>query len=300
MDYKNHGRSLELFFINGRPDGMLTAEVFGWTGHILSAPRTQIGEALKRPASTYTGVYVLIGETEDGPKLYVGEGENISQRIKSHDTNKDWWTSAILITSAANNINKAHVKYLESRLVEEANKVGHSIVDNGNAPTKPSLSEAAQANMESFLQNILMVMPAIGIDSFLQKSRPKVETTKPHAHDTTDAVFEINSKQIGLRAEAVLKDGEFIVKEGSQARAEWQNEKTHRSYPKLFYKLIDSGILPLHGEFRVFQSDYAFASPSAAAAMIFGRNSNGQKSWKLKGTRKTYKQWEAAEIEKLN
>ncbi|WP_427453594.1 GIY-YIG nuclease family protein [Litorimonas sp. WD9-15] len=297
MDYKNHGRSLELFFINGRPDGMLTAEVFVWTGHILAAPRTQIGEALKRPASMYTGVYVLIGETEDGAKLYVGEGEDISQRIKSHDTNKDWWTKAILITSAANNLNKAHVKYLESRLVEEANKVGQSIVDNGNAPTKPSLSEAAQANMESFLQNILMVMPAIGIDSFLQKTRPKKDRSSSSHKDEAETVFEVHSTRIGLRAEAVLKNGEFIVQEGSEARSEWQSDRKH-GYSKLFEKLVDSGVMKLEGKVRVFQSDYAFASPSASAAIIFGRPSNGQTEWKLKGTKKTYKQWEAEEIEK--
>lgn len=300
MDYNNHGRSLELFFINGRPDGMLTAEVFGWTGHILSTPRTQIGEALKRQTSKYTGVYVLIGETEDGTKLYVGEGEDISQRIKSHDTNKDWWTKAILITSAANNLNKAHVKYLESRLVEKANTVGLSIVDNGNAPTRPSLSEAALANMEAFLQNILMVMPAIGIDSFLQKSRLITEPVDIDNPPQEEVVFEINSKQVGIRAEAVLRQGEFIVREGSQARAEWQNERTHRSYAKLHSKLIESGVLHLQGKSRIFQSDYAFASPSAAAAVIFGRSSNGQKIWKLKGTSKSYRDWEADEIEKLS
>lgn len=42
------GRSLELFFIDGRPDGMLTAEVFNWTGHVLRAPRTQLPQAIKR------------------------------------------------------------------------------------------------------------------------------------------------------------------------------------------------------------------------------------------------------------
>jgi len=41
-----NGRSLELFFIDGRPDGMLTAEVFNWTGHVLMTPRTRISEAL--------------------------------------------------------------------------------------------------------------------------------------------------------------------------------------------------------------------------------------------------------------
>ncbi len=295
MEYVNHGRSLELFFINGRPDGMLTAEVFGWTGHILVTPRIQIRDALKRPASTYTGVYVLIGENEEGAKLYVGEGEDISHRIKSHDTNKDWWTRAILITSAANNLNKAHVKYLESRLVEEANTVGHSIVDNGNAPTRPSLSEAARANMESFLQNILMVMPAIGIESFLQKSRPKLELKDTNQNNEQDITFTIDSSRLGLKAEAILRNGEFIVQEGSQARPEWQSDRKH-SYSKLYDKLVDSEIISLDGDLRVFQSDYAFASPSASAAIIFGRPTNGQTDWKLKGTKKTYKQWEVEEI----
>jgi hypothetical protein len=30
-----NGKSLELYFIDGKPDGMLTAEVFNWTGHVL-------------------------------------------------------------------------------------------------------------------------------------------------------------------------------------------------------------------------------------------------------------------------
>ena len=36
------GRSLELFFIDGKPEGMQTAELFNWTGHVLMAPRTRM------------------------------------------------------------------------------------------------------------------------------------------------------------------------------------------------------------------------------------------------------------------
>lgn len=36
------GRSLDLFFVDGRPEGMLTAEVFHWTGHVLRFPRIQL------------------------------------------------------------------------------------------------------------------------------------------------------------------------------------------------------------------------------------------------------------------
>ena len=72
---------------------------------------------------------------EDGFALaYVGEGEDISARIKSHDVNKDWWTAAILVTTAGNKLNKAHVRYLEARLIEEARKIGRTPLDNGTAP----------------------------------------------------------------------------------------------------------------------------------------------------------------------
>ena len=118
------GRSLELYFIDGKPDGMLTAEVFNWTGHVLMTPRTQIAEALARKEARYTGVYLLLGDKEGEPFAYIGEAEDISDRIRSHDARRDWWTTAVLVTSAANNLNKAHVKYLEARLVEIARSIG--------------------------------------------------------------------------------------------------------------------------------------------------------------------------------
>jgi len=77
--------TLELFFIDGQPEGMLTAEVFGWTGHVLVTPRTRLSAALKRKESAYTGVYILLGEQDEKPLAYIGEGENIANRIKSHD-----------------------------------------------------------------------------------------------------------------------------------------------------------------------------------------------------------------------
>ena len=111
--------TLELFFIDGKPDGMLTAEVFGWTGHILVAPRTRLPEALKRKESSHTGVYILLGEQDEEPLAYIGEGESIAARIKSHDAKKDWWTRVVLITSAANNLHKAHVQYLNQGLCKK-------------------------------------------------------------------------------------------------------------------------------------------------------------------------------------
>lgn len=295
---KEKGQSLELFFIDGKPDGMLTAEVFNWTGHVLMMPRTQLGTGLKRKEASYTGVYLLFGENDDGPLLYVGESDNISQRIRNHDTAKDWWTSVMLVTTAGNNLNKAHAKYLEARLVEQANQVGKTALENGNVPARPSLTEAAQANMENFLEYLFMVLPALRIDSFLQNTRPnKAVVDVATENDAKDVIFELQTPKHDIHAYARLVDGEFVVPAGTKTREAWKGKGSEDSaYGKLFEELVKSGVLRADGDHRVFTENYAFKSPSAAAAVINGRPTNGTLAWKVQGSAMTYKDWEARNL----
>lgn len=291
------GRSLELYFIDGKPDGMLTAEVFNWTGHVLMAPRTQISEALARKEARYTGVYLLLGEREGEPLAYIGEAEDISDRIRSHDASRDWWTTAVLVTSAANNLNKAHVKYLEARLVEVARAVGKVPLENGNTPPRSSLSEAGQANMESFLDYLLMIFPALRIDMFLNSRRAPSGNVSVASDEAAGVRFELNLKKHGIKANAVLREGEFVVQAGSTARREWAGFGTENSgYAILHSELTRTGVLAPQGEVCLFTSDYAFASASAAAAVVCGRPSNGTLEWKVKGEVTTYKEWEARQL----
>ena len=290
------GRSLELFFIDGRPDGMLTAEVFNWTGHVLMAPRTQISDALKRSEAKYTGVYLLIGEKDDENMAYIGEAEDVSERIRNHDSRKDWWNAAVMITSAANNLNKAHVKYLESRLVEEALAAGRTMLENGNTPPRPSLTEAARANMEAFLEYILMVMPALRIDMFLRNTRPSSVVSKVPV-SVASPLFELNTPKHGLSAKARLENGEFIVLAGSRARRTWEGRGSENTtYGQMHGALIKSGVLQDRGDHAEFVENYAFKSPSAAAAVVNGRPANGTVEWRVEGTTKNYKQWESEKL----
>lgn len=286
------GRSLELYFIDGRPDGMLTAEVFNWTGHVLMAPRTRIAAALARREARYTGVYILLGEMDGEPGAYVGEGEDISERIRSHDIRKDWWTTAVLVTSAANNLHKAHVKYLEARLVEQARLAGRVALDNGNTPPRPGLSEAAEANMEAFLDYLFMVLPALQIDLFVQSIRL---TSAPAADTPTDGQvrFELVNRKHSLKATARLQGADFIVEAGSLARGAWEGRNTEGTgYARKHDELKRTGVLVPQGEGCVFSQDYAFKSPSAAAAVVNGRPSNGAVEWRLEGGATTYREWE--------
>ena len=291
------GRSLELFFVDGRPDGMLTAEVFNWTGHVLRMPRTQLQQALAREEAGYTGVYLLFGEQDGDPLLYVGEAEDMRVRLKDHAVKKDWWDFAVLITSAANNLHKAHVKYLESRLVEIATDVGAIRLDNGNIPPRSSLNEAARANMESYIETLMMVLPAIRIDAFLSKKRSD-STTRNAAKPAEVVRFECTVPRHDVHAFAIIEDGEVIVQAGSRVRPEWVGDRSYdTNYFKLHDELRAKGIISPEGSGAVLTEDYAFSSPSAAAAVVSGRSSNGRTAWKVVGTSMTYADWERKTLE---
>lgn len=288
------GLSLDLYFIDGHPDGMLTAEIFNWTGHVLITPRTQLKKALARKEAGYTGVYLLTGEQDGQAFAYIGEAEDIGARIKNHDTNKDWWTTAILITSAANTLNKAHAKYLEARLIDKALLAARVRLANGNAPGLPGLSESAQANMENFLHNVLMVLPAVRVDVFISHARPAHQVAATAATPR----FELHSKKHGVKATAVQVEEAFEVEAGSTARQNWVGVGTEGSgYALLQAELRRSGVLQPQGDFCVFTKNYVFKSPSAAAAVVLGRNSNGTIDWRVADSTTTYKQWEAQQLQ---
>jgi hypothetical protein len=52
------------------------------------------------------------------------------------------------------------------------------------------------------------------------------------------------------------------------------------------------------GHHNIFTKDYAFTAPSAAAAMVAGRNANGRMHWTVEGTNKTYGEWQDEQVTK--
>ena len=288
----SEGRTLELFFINGNPDGMLTATVFNWTGHFLVAPRKQIRKALERPEARQAGVYILLGDKGDKPMVYVGEGENISERIRNHDKGKDWWDKVYLITSSADDLNKAHIKYLEACLIQEAQEARRVKLENNVTPEPGGLTEAARSSMNVFLDYVLMVLPALKVDYFANNRYP---TSNRDRVEGDTPIFVVHSSKHNLRAKLRLVDGAFIVEKGSQARYQWEGTKNWDStYRRLHADLIENGVIvEVEGgdpRRRVFGIDYAFQSPSAAAAVVLGRSA-GRSEWKVQATGKTYGEW---------
>lgn len=282
------GRSLRLFLADGTPGGIITAEIMNWTGHVLWAPRSRLADLIRRPEAARTGIYFLTGADPDGapaPRVYIGETDTIARRLAQHnkDEAKDFWDHVCIVTSKDQNLTKAHARYLESRLIQIATEAGRAILANGTNPDYARLPEADIADMEYFIEQVRVVLPVLGLE-FL-RDRP---TLAPAA-----ARFELSSRKHGLLAQAEEIDGDFIVRAGSQARAQC----SPGSFQVLHKRLIDQGVLVLgEGALLRFTQDYAFSSPSLAAAVIYGRSSNGRREWLVQGSTKTYAQWQEDQV----
>lgn len=280
-----------MFFVDGDPQGLLTAEVFGWTGHVIRIPRLRLKAGLDLPEAAHTGVYILLGDADDA-RAYIGEAESVSARIRSHDAQRDWWQTALLVTTSSDALHKAHVKFLESRMVEEAKKAGTFQLDNANIPPRSSLNPAAISNMESFLDTVRMVLPALGISIF--ESGRVFREKKTTDIQPDDVIFELSTPKHGVTGRARPEGSEFVVLEGSKGRSQWSGVPTG-NYPELHAKLLQKGILVVRDGYAEFVEDYAFNSPTAAAVVLNGRSTNGRTAWKLPDGR-SFADWEQDQL----
>lgn len=280
--------SLRIFVADGDPDGLRIVDKSNWIGKALVFPRA-LPQIKARPELAQTGVYLLLGPRPDGEgdMLYVGEGDPIRPRLESHYAQKDFWTRAIgFTTTTAGQLNKAHVQFLESRLIALARAAKRMPLDNANQPAEPSLSEADRADIEVFLGHMLGMLPVLGVHAFEQA--PKAPAAK--------AGPVLTCKGKGVLATGYEASQGFVVRAGSQAVADTVPSMVQhvRGMYDLRQELIGNGVLTMQGGLYQFTQDYAFSSPSTAAAVVLGRSANGRIEWK-DATGRTLKELQAAE-----
>ena len=216
----------------------------------------------------------MLGPREDGEgeRIYIGEGDPVRPRLENHYANKDFWTRAVFFVAGPGQLNKAHVQYLEARLVALAVSAKRTPLENGNRPAEPSLSEADQADMDVFLQNMLGILPILGIHAFERSQNPDPRNPFPTLY----------CQAKGVKATGRDTPQGFIVEAGSHATPdETPSLQEHFSYiSDMRSELLTNGVLVATDQFLTFTQDYTFSSPSTAAAVVLGRSSNGRVAWK--------------------
>jgi hypothetical protein len=276
--------TIRVFLVHGDPKRLRTAELSNWTGKAVAGPRSEFDSVLAREESHNSGVYFLTGiDPETGKSaLYIGEAECIRDRVKSH-LDKDFWNHIAFFTSKDENLTKAHIRYLEGRLIEQAKQASRADVKNSQG-SGARLPESDREDMEIFLEKIHQLLPVLGVDELVPTITKATGVT-----ELETLTCEIK----GLKAIGHLTPNGIVVTAGSQAVL---NERpSSQKYPwpiNMRQRLKDEGVLTIKSDHLVFAKDSEFSSPSAAATVIHGGHANGLTAWKNKDG-KTLKELES-------
>ena len=296
------GKQIKLFLADGTPGGLTTAEITNWTGHVLSARRSDLAGLLKRDEAQRTGVYLLLGDDETAIgdiRCYVGEAEVVADRLR-RQRDQEFWDRVVVITSKDSNLTKAHGRYLESRLILLATQAGRVTLANGTAPPLPALPEADASDMDYFVSQLQIVLPVLGVNAI--RVRPGRLVVAPTTITNESPVFRLRQAKLGIDARAQQIDGEFTVLAESQVVPEWHGvgkaastQKAYASYRAQHERLLGDGTIVVEDGRGRITRDVVFASPSTAGAVALGRSCNGRREW-IAGS-ETFGGWESRGVE---
>ena len=263
------GFSIRIFVPLDDPEGLRVIEKSQWSGQGILFPRTIFDSVKQRSELDSTGVYVLWENIPEGllPRAYIGETDRLKTRLEEHDRKKDFWDNCVAFVSKDRYLNKAHIRYLEARLVTLAKEAKRCVLDSGTEPNVPPLSPADRSDAELYLRDMLLCLPIIGVRFF----------EKPSGLGLNNPVYSLNSK--GVSAKCYQEPGGFTVLSGSHAV-----KKETPSCPSKISKLRDdlskNGVLKEVGNHFEFIQDYTFRSVSQAASVVLGMSANGRYYWK--------------------
>jgi hypothetical protein len=237
-------KTITTYLINGKPKGLRTVFISNKVCKALVVPRGDVEKIKIRDEAIRPSLYFLISEDGEG-NIYIGESESFYDRLKNHQTGKDFWDIAISFFSQNNDLTKADVKYLEYLSLKTLNSQSSH---NKNESTKPHLPEHQRSSIEEFFEDVKLITGFLGYTFFISKSEIKNE------NDLDNILY---CKRSGSDARGIFKDNIFIVLKGSKIKDKNNN------------------IVEL-------QEDTTFKSPSAASGYAVNNSSNGWIDWKNK------------------
>lgn len=274
-----YGKSIELFLVNGSADSLITAELSNWNGKAIKIPRIEVASC-NRDDISQAGVYFLFCKEADGSdSVYIGEAENVKERLVQHlrdyqsEKEKYYWTTAAIFIGR--DLNKALIRYLENRFVEIARECKRYTVLTKNTYKNTVMKESQIAVMEEFVDNVKTLISALGYKVLEPLNKPIVVTNEGGEASDTEGLnlhLERTIKGVGkVEADGIRTSEGFVVLRGSHIAVEDDN-----TIPVVL-KEQRRKVSVIDG---VLQEDVLFSSPSYAAMFVIGKSANGLTSWK--------------------
>ena len=260
------GKTVTTYLIDGDPKGTQYVSISNKICQMYIIPRSNLAILNEREELWTPSFYILLGEDEaTKPKAYIGETENFRERVKDHDSKKEFWQKALIFIAKDAAMTKSDVQYLEHKAIKEA-KTSNSFVLNENkqTPKAPNLPEYRKDDMDGFFEDVKFLTSFIGCNIF--------DVVKPKEKH----LFYIKVR--GCEAKGFYDAKGFTVLKGSIiAKSSVPSFTWKEKREKLIKEYASPDVDKL-----VLESDKTFSSPSTASEFVLGRPSNGWSDWKDK------------------
>ncbi|MGY3724361.1 protein of unknown function [Granulicatella balaenopterae] len=277
---EKRAKNIHLFLMDGESTGRIKCTLANWTGISYKIPRTMLDKAKDIVPLSQTGVYFLFGHSDDTdePVVYIGQagvrknGNGILGRLFEHKNNekKDYWTEAVVFTTANDSFGQTEISYLENRFCMMAKESNRYEVKNEIEPTRGNITEEKESELEEFIDYSKLIMGALGYKVF--EPIVKVKLIEPEVPVDEEPILYFRSKKVDARGQRTA-DG-FAVFAGSKISPVISKAcpvSTIKNREKYQKYINEDGLLI---------KDINFTSPSAAAGFCGGSSLSGNANWK--------------------
>jgi hypothetical protein len=266
-------KTVQIYLPNGNARGLRIARVTSSAEQAIQFPRQKIGAVKKREEAQQVGIYFLFGDVGDDaskPPAYIGEAENCLSRIEEHNRRKDFWTTAVAITSKTRDFTRTSVQRLEHDCILAAKDAQRFRLKNSNTPSEPHTPEAKRAELRGNFEAIQTLLSVLGfpiLNALPSEEEASSEQTKLYCRGKK-----------GADATGEYTEDGLVVFEGSLARTD-TTPSASETVDRRRQNLLADGVLEKEGDQLVFRENHAFNTPSAASSTVLGRSSNGWREW---------------------
>lgn len=135
-------------------------------------------QAYKVPELKQAGVYLLLSAN----MIYVGQSsQSVLSRLRSHDSEKDWWDTYIVITDTHGEMEKTSTEYIEAYFIHTFQQIGLTL-DNDTVGNSSKISKFTMMKSKSIFDRALnIILNVLNIDIFREHEKANVDETSSHS-----------------------------------------------------------------------------------------------------------------------
>lgn len=282
-----NGKNINMFLMEGDVTGIIKCTLLNWTGVIYKIPRLKLNSEIIKNRQHFknSGIYFLIGKSEDENFVYVGQagnrknGKGLFQRLTEHIKNEemDFFNEVVVLTTDNNIFGPTELNYLENKFTEKIRAANRYKLKNQNEPNIGNVTEEKEAELSEVMNNSEMIIGSLSYKLFIPMISTDLDREGVEDKDILYLSRKMRKTNLQIEAKCKQTNEGFVVFKGSMISTD-----DMKAVPKTIKKLRDELVENKKIEQGILKENQLFSSASYAAAFVLGTSTNGLIDWKNK------------------